>query len=187
MRCVRVEHPHLADAVHRKPAARGGPADGRGRWAVDDAVGATPVSCDVRAQPGHTFAQVRIAGGGRGARRSLPSAGEGSFHQVAWHRAHRLRSVAIRGRRRRSGRFTKVTALSSQIPAARRRGEAKWPVNAYRLSNDCARKYGEIAQVALAGRIDGVGPFPVSIGKRALTPRTASRLNGGESTRPTGP
>lgn len=53
-------------------------------------------------------------------------------------------------------------AQSSHIAATRRRGDAKWPVNACRLRNDCARRYGEIAQLAaaLAGSADWGGPFP---------------------------
>ncbi len=140
--------------------------------------------------------------------RRLPHAGEGAFDQVARHRTHRSppvastqakgagaaaiggdkgshrsqrwpRSAAARGRRRRSGRFTGVMALSSHTPAVRLRGEARWPVVVCRLGNDGAQRYGEIAQFALVsdGRIGRWGmAFPSTRPRSRMHPNWQSRF-----------
>ena len=120
--CVRVENPHLGDAVHWQGSGLRGDADCLGRGSVDDAEGAPIVRRHERLNPSNAFAPIRtdhrVAATRNGPVSGGTSAeGEGTFDEVTGH-----------GRLRFAGRCANLMACawhairSNRPDCNRRRG-----------------------------------------------------------------
>ena len=89
---VRIEHPHLGDAIDRQGGGLRSDADRLGLRRVDNAEAAATVRRDERVDPGHAFAGigadhfVAVIRGAAVSGRAVASTGaEGAFDEIAWH------------------------------------------------------------------------------------------------------
>src|SRR6266851_4526480 len=115
---IRIEHPHLGDAVHRQPILDRDLADRLGGRTVIDAIALLVVGAEIGLDPGHAVGGVDVHDGAadigafRG-RRDIQSGREVALHYVTGHLPSPFESRCRRSPTRRNMIMTNRRAIGS--------------------------------------------------------------------------